>query len=74
MKTLEEDFILCKKTWKNRNQQIHYSESPTIDKLIPAHSDYYRTPLPSWLYRYDNWHCHLECKAKELALLEFTKL
>lgn len=64
---IQDDFNLAYSTWNDRNMQVHYSESPS-DKLIPKHSDYYKNPLPDWLYSYNNIHIHLECKAKELAL------
>jgi UV DNA damage endonuclease len=70
---LKTAFTLAKSTWGNRNMQIHYSQSPTPDKLIPAHSDYYRDPLPVWLSEFDNFHIHLECKAKELGLQKYRK-
>ncbi len=52
--------------------QVHYSQSPTDDKLVPKHSDTYRTPLPDWIDDYaDRVHVHLEAKGKELALLDY---
>ena len=68
-------FQLALSTWgDNRSCQVHYSQSPTADKLIPKHSDYYRDPLPSWLDNYaDRIHCHLECKSKELGLLDYRQ-
>jgi UV DNA damage endonuclease len=69
--TLHDEFVLAHSTWNNRSAQVHYSESPG-DKLIPKHSEYYRNPLPEWL-QYYNCHVHLECKAKELALLQYRK-
>jgi UV DNA damage endonuclease len=69
----EEAFLLCRSTWNGRSQQLHYSQSPTAEKLIPKHSDYYRDPLPSWLMSYDNFHVHLESKQKELSLIRLRE-
>jgi UV DNA damage endonuclease len=69
--TLQDEFLMAYSTWNNRSAQVHYSESPT-DKLVPKHSDYYKNPLPDWLAYY-NCHIHLECKAKELALLQYRE-
>lgn len=67
-------FKLAHSTWGFRSMQVHYSQSPTADKLIPKHSDYYRDPLPSWLDEYaDCIHIHLEAKGKELALLDYRQ-
>lgn len=68
-----EDFLLAQSTWCGRSMQVHYSQSPTAEKLIPSHSDYYRDPLPSWINQYKNIHIHLECKAKELALFKYRQ-
>lgn len=68
---LRESFELAYNTWGTRNMQIHYSESANPNKLIPAHSDYYKNPLPSWLNEYNNFHIHLEAKQKELALFKY---
>ena len=69
--SMEEDFVLAKTTWGHRNQQIHHSESKYKEKITPAHSDYYSKPAPEFIYNHSNWHCHLECKQKELALLDY---
>jgi UV DNA damage endonuclease len=69
--TIEDDFILAKSTWGNKNMQVHYSQSSLKEKVIPAHSNYYDAPLPEWLMKYDNFHVHLECKAKEKALIQY---
>lgn len=71
--TTQTAFELCKSTWGSRNMQVHYSQSPTAEKLITSHSDYYRDSLPDWLNDYDNFHIHLECKAKELGLLKYRQ-
>jgi len=68
---LKSDFLLAKSTWSGRNMQVHYSQSPTKDKLVTKHSDYYRDPIPNFISDDDNCHVHLECKAKELALLKY---
>lgn len=69
--SLYDEYLLAKSTWGNRSMQIHYSQSPTPDKIVTKHSDYYRDPIPSWVD--DSCHVHLECKAKELALLDYRK-
>jgi len=69
--TMEEDFNLARSTWGNRNMQCHYSQSPTADKLIPAHSEYYRSAMPKFMTDADNIHVHLESKGKEAALLKY---
>lgn len=69
--TLQDEFDMCYKTWNGRSMQVHYSQSPTPDKLVPKHSEYYRDPLPEWINEYDNIHIHLECKQKELALIDY---
>lgn len=71
--TMEQDFNLARSTWGERNMQCHYSQSPTADKLIPAHSDYYRSAMPEFMTDADNIHVHLECKMKEAALLKYRE-
>lgn len=71
--TMEEDFEIAHDTWASRSMQVHYSQSPTADKLIPKHSDYYRDPIPQFITKYNNIHIHLESKQKELALLKYRK-
>lgn len=68
---MQEDFELARKTWLSRSMQIHYSESRNPLKLDRAHSDYIVGALPSFIDIRGNYHIHLECKAKELALLEW---
>lgn len=65
------DFLLARSTWGCTPMQVHYSQSPTAAKLIPAHSEYYRDAIPSFISDYDNLYVHLECKQKELALLKY---
>jgi UV DNA damage endonuclease len=67
----QDAFDLARCTWGNRNMQCHYSQSPTDDKLIPAHSDYYRDPMPDFMAFAENCHIHLECKMKEQALIKY---
>jgi UV DNA damage endonuclease len=69
----EDSFKIALQTWGTRNMQVHYSQSPTADKLVPSHSDYYRDPIPPWIENYSNIHIHLECKAKELGLIKYIK-
>lgn len=66
------DFKLAHSTWNGRDMQVHYSESPTPDKLITKHSDYYTKPIPDFVTNFD-CHIHLECKAKEYALLKYRQ-
>ena len=66
----EEEFLLSKSTW-NRPMQVHHSESRFPDKLVPAHSDYYTKPIPSFVTDCDNVYVHLEVKQKELALFKY---
>lgn len=72
--TMEHDFLLAHSTWNEKPMQVHYSQSPTADKLIPAHSDYYRDPIPTFVSDTDNIYVHLECKQKELALLHYRSM
>ena len=69
---MQVDFNLAKTTWA-RPMQVHYSESKSADKLIPAHSDYYKSPLPSFISSCDDIYVHLEAKQKELAVLKYKK-
>jgi UV DNA damage endonuclease len=69
--TMEDDYKLAKSTWGTRSNQVHYSQSPTADKLIPAHSDMYRDAIPSFIANDANCHIHLEAKAKELAYFDY---
>jgi UV DNA damage endonuclease len=69
--TIKEDFELAYSTWNKKSMQVHYSQSPTPEKLVPAHSDYYRDPLPTWINDFTNIHVHLECKKKEKALFHY---
>lgn len=69
---LEEDYFLAKSTWGKRSNQVHYSESPGR-RLVPAHSDYLKRPLPSFVLRDRAAHVLLEAKAKELALLKYRR-
>jgi len=69
--TMEDEFNLARSTWNNRSMQVHYSQSPTAEKLVPAHGMFYRDKLPDWFMQLDNIHCHLESKAKELALIQY---
>jgi UV DNA damage endonuclease len=69
--SLYDEFLLAQSTWNDRCMQVHYSQSPTADKLIPAHSYDYRDPMPSWVT--GNVHVHLEAKGKELALLKYRR-
>jgi UV DNA damage endonuclease len=73
LESMEKDFDLAYETWRDRSMQIHYSQSPTKEKLIPAHSDMYRDPIPNFVEKYENSHIHLECKNKEIALLDYRK-
>jgi UV DNA damage endonuclease len=73
-RTMFQDFELAKTTWGDRSMQIHYSESKTQDKLVPAHSNYYQNILPDFIDLNGNYHIHLECKAKEDALLKMRKM
>lgn len=69
-----DDFRLAYSTWGNRSMQVHYSQSPSADNVIPKHSEYYRDPMPKWINGYANTiHVHLECKAKEQALLDYRR-
>jgi UV DNA damage repair endonuclease len=68
---MEDDYKLAKSTWGTRSNQVHYSQSPTADKLIPAHSDMYRDAIPSFIANDANCHIHLEAKAKELAYFDY---
>lgn len=70
--TMEEDFNLAKSTW-SRPMQVHYSESRSADKLIPAHSDYYVSAIPSFITSCDDIYIHLEAKQKELSVLKYKK-
>ncbi len=70
--TTKEAFCVCQTTWGDRSMQVHYSQSPTDEKFIPKHSDYYRTPIPDFI-TCENVHIHLESKQKELALLKYRK-
>lgn len=70
---LQTDFFLAKSTWRTRNMQVHYSQSPTADKLVTKHSDYYRDAMPSFINHVPDCHVHLECKAKEQALLKYRQ-
>jgi UV DNA damage endonuclease len=70
--SIEDDYNLAKSTWQTgRSNQVHYSQSPTSDKLIPKHSDYYRDPLPQFIINDADCHVHLEAKAKEQALFKY---
>lgn len=69
--TMEEDYKLAKSTWAGRSNQVHYSQSPTADKLIPAHSDMYRDAMPDYIANDTDCHIHLEAKAKELAYFDY---
>ena len=69
---LEEDYFLAKSTWGKRSNQVHYSEPPGR-RLVPAHSDYLRRPLPDFVLRDRGAHVLLEAKAKELALLKYRR-
>lgn len=71
--TLEQEFEMAKRTWNGAWQEVHHSNSEKEDRLIPAHSDFYRTPVPKWLEREEKVYVHLECKAKERALLDYRK-
>jgi UV DNA damage endonuclease len=71
---MQDDFNLAKSTWGTRSMQIHYSESKKEDKIIPAHSDYYKKLIPSYAFDSDSYHIHLECKMKEDALLQYRLL
>lgn len=71
--SIESDFQLALSTW-NRPVQVHHSESRDSSKLVTAHSDYYTSPLPSFLTNTDSdVYVHLESKQKELALLDYRK-
>lgn len=70
--TMEHDYALAKSTWNGISNQVHYSESPTADKLIPKHSEYYRTRLPAFIEKDLDCHVHLEAKAKEKALFDYV--
>jgi UV DNA damage endonuclease len=69
---MEDDYFLAKSTWGKRSNQVHYSESPGR-KLIPAHSDYLKHPLPGFVLKDAGAHVLLEAKAKELALLKYRR-
>jgi UV DNA damage endonuclease len=69
--SMRQEFELAYSTWKGRSMQVHYSQSPTPEKLIPAHGMFYRDPLPSWIREYSNIHIHLECKSKEAGLIKY---
>lgn len=69
--SLEEEFNLAKSTWNGKPQEIHYSESAD-GKRPTAHSDYYLNKLPDFL-KNENVYVHLECKSKELGLLDYRK-
>lgn len=69
--SMQSAFFLARSTWGDRSMQVHYSQSPTDDKFIPKHSDYYRAPIPWFITQLDNIHYHLECKQKELALIDY---
>ena len=66
-------FFLAQSTWGDRNMQVHYSQSPTDDKLVPKHSDYYRAKIPTYITDQSNIHIHMESKGKEKALLDYRK-
>ncbi len=70
--SLQEEFELVRPTWNGGWQEIHYSESAELDKQVPAHSEYYRFKLPSFLENTKTY-VHLECKQKELALLKYRE-
>ena len=67
---MQQAFQLAKSTW-HRPMQVHYSQSRFPDKLVPAHSDYYTEPLPSFITDHNDIYVHLECKQKELALFKY---
>ncbi len=69
---MQADFSLFKSTW-SRPMQVHYSESKSSEKLIPAHSDYYLNPIPSFITDCDDIYVHLEAKQKELALFKYRQ-
>jgi UV DNA damage endonuclease len=71
--SLYDEFLLAQKTWSLRNMQIHYSQSKDPVNNIPAHSDYYSSPMPEWVHSLNNVHIHLEAKGKEQALLKYRK-
>jgi UV DNA damage endonuclease len=71
--SMEADFNRARETWGERSMQVHYSQSPTADKLIPKHSDYYRDPIPHFITDCDNIHIHLESKQKDLSLLQYRE-
>jgi UV DNA damage endonuclease len=68
--TMQHDFNLAQSTW-SRPMQVHYSQSKFPNKLVPAHSDYYTEPIPSFITDSDNIYIHLEAKQKELALFDY---
>jgi len=70
--SMEADYRLAKATWRQRSNQVHYSESAGR-KLVPAHSDYLKHPLPAFVLQDREAHVLLECKAKELALLRYRR-
>ncbi len=69
--TMEDDYNLAKSTWGVRSNQVHYSQSPTADKLIPAHSNTYRDAMPHFIANDTNCHIHLEAKSKEVAYFDY---
>jgi UV DNA damage endonuclease len=69
---LNDAFHLAHTTWGDRSMQIHYSESPPDTPNTRKHSEYFTKPIPLDLSGI-NCHVHLECKAKELALLKYRE-
>jgi UV DNA damage endonuclease len=69
--TMYDDYILSKSTWNGRSNQVHYSQSPSADKLIPAHSEMYRDPMPEYISSDADCHIHLEAKGKEKAYFDY---
>lgn len=70
--SMEEDYRLAKDTWRERSNQVHYSESAGR-QLTPAHSEYLKHPLPAFVLKDTGAHVLLEAKAKELALLKYRR-
>lgn len=72
-RTMDQDFLLAKSTWGDRNMQVHYSESKN-DKTPRSHSFTYVNNMPSFINLQDDTiHIHLECKGKEQGLMDVRK-
>lgn len=73
--TIEEEFNIAKKTWKNHNglMEVHVSESDNPDKTVRKHSKFITKPIPLWLLNDKDIYILFETKEKELSVMYFRE-